>query len=131
MVAFEKFRVDTDIRANTNFNKEPLAKDFPIQLNLWYGKNDDFTAKLKNTVDELSKSNVRFRKDSSKARYSYMCDVYFKDVDTLTAFLKKAMSDVEMVQKKLLDDDKTIYPFMLLKEGREILQKSRGVMKSC
>ena len=127
MVAFEKFRVDTDIRANTNFNKEPLAKDFPIQLNLWYGKNDDFTAKLKNTVDELSKSNVRFRKDSSKAHYSYMCDVYFKDVDTLNAFLKKAMSDVEMVQKKLLDDDKTIYPFMLLKEGREILQKNRGV----
>ena len=100
MVVSEKFRVDTDIRANTNFNKEPLAKDFPIQLNLWYGKNDDFTAKLKNTVAELSKANARIRKDSSKARYSYMCDVYFKDVDTLTAFLKKAMSDVQIGTRK-------------------------------
>ncbi len=127
MVAFEKFRVDTDIRANMNFDKEPLAKDFPIQLNLWYGKNDDFTAKLKNTAAELTKSNVRFRKDSSKARYSYMCDVYFKDVDTLTAFLKKAMSDVQMIQEKALDGEATIYPFMLLNEGREILQKNRGV----
>lgn len=127
MVAPEKFRVDTDIRANTNFNKEPLAKDFPIQLNLWYGKNDNFTAKLKNTVAELSKSNVRFRKDSSKARYTSMCDVYFKDVDTLTAFLKKAMSEVQMVQEKALEGEVTIYPLMLLKEGREILQKNRGV----
>lgn len=127
MVVPEKFRVDTDIRANTNFDKAPLAKDFPIQLNLWYGKNDDFTAKLKNTAAEFSKANARFRKDSSKARYTYMCDVYFKDVDTLTAFLKKAMGDVQMVQKKLLDDDQTIYPFMLLDKGREIMQKSRGV----
>lgn len=127
MVVLAKFNVDTDIRANTNFDKAPLAKDFPIQLNLWYGKNDDFTTKLKNTADELSKANVRFRKDSSKARYTYMCDVYFKDVDTLTAFLKKAMSDVQMVQKKLLDDDKIIYPFMLLDKGREILQQNRGM----
>ena len=127
MVVPEKFRVDTDIRPNTNFNKEPLAKDFPIQLNLWYGKNDDFTAKLKTVAAELSKSNARFRKDSSKARYTYMCDVYFKDVDTLNAFLKKAMGNVQMVQEKALEGETIIYPFMLLKEGREILQKIRGV----
>lgn len=128
MVAVEKIIVDTDIRPNTNLDKEPLAKDFPIQLNLWYGHNDSFTSKLKAVAAELSKANARFRKDSSKARYTYMCDVYFKNVDALNAFLKKGMSNVEMVQKKLLDDDQTIYPFMLLDKGREIMKKNRKVM---
>ncbi|MBL7815396.1 MAG: hypothetical protein JNL70_10305 [Saprospiraceae bacterium] len=59
-----------------------------------------------------------------------MCDVYLKDVDTLTAFLKKAMSDVEMVQRKALEADETVYPFMLLDKGREITQRGRGVMRS-
>lgn len=129
MVAIKKIIVDADIRPNTNLDKEPLAKDFPIQLNLWYGHNESFTSKLKAVAAELSKATVRFRKDSSKARYTYMCDVYFKNVDALNVFLKKGMSNVEMVQKKLLDDDQIIYPFMLLDKGREITQRGRGVMR--
>ncbi|MBL7815397.1 MAG: hypothetical protein JNL70_10310 [Saprospiraceae bacterium] len=70
MVTIEKIIVDADIRPNTNLDKEPLAKDFPIQLNLYYCHNNLFTNKLKTTAAELSKANVRFRKNSSKARYN-------------------------------------------------------------
>lgn len=130
MVKSEKFRVDTDIRANTNFDKEPLAKDFPIQLNLWYAQNDELTAKFKTTAAELPKENARFRRDCSKARYSYMCNVYFKNVDCLTTFLKKAMTDVEMVQHKVSGFDTVIYPYMLLDKAREIIGQVRGQQRA-
>ncbi len=86
MVQSLKLRVDTHIQSNENFDKEPYSKDFPIQLNLWYAKNDELTAHFKKVATELSKDNVRFRRDSSKAKHNYLCDIYFKDTDTLNVF---------------------------------------------
>ncbi len=130
MVKPLKLRVDTHIQANENFDKEPYAKDFPIQLNLWYAKNDDLTAHFKKVAVELSIDNVRFRRDSSKARYTYMCDIYFKDADTLNAFLRKTMHNIDMVEEKILEGEKTIYPYMFLDKARKIIEQSRGAMRA-
>lgn len=125
-----KLRVDTHIQANGNFDKEPCARDFPIQLNLWYAKNDELTAHFKKVAAELSKENVRFRRDSSKARYTYMCDIYFKDADSLNTFIRKAINNIDMVQEQVLGGEKTVYPFMLMSEAREIIKQSRGAERA-
>ncbi len=126
MTHFEKIRVDTSVKANENFDKEPSAADFPIQLNLWYSKNEELTAKLKATVSEISKECARFRKDTSKARYSTMCNIYFKDADSLNKFMKRSMSNIDMVENMVMDSQKKIYPYMLLDAAREIVREGRA-----
>ena len=126
MTYFEKIRVDTSVKANENFDKEPSAAGFPIQLNLWYSKNDELTAKLKATVSGMSKECARFRKDTSKTKYSTMCDIYFKDADSLNKFIKRGMSNIDMVENKVMGSEKKIYPYMLLDAAREIVREGRA-----
>ena len=75
---------------------------------------------------ELTKENVRFRIDSSKARYALMCDIYFKNADTLNALLNRALKNINIMQEKILESEKTVYPFMLMSEAIEIIKQNSG-----
>jgi hypothetical protein len=107
----------------TGKTKEKYNPDrYPLKLSLTFNKAQiGLRDYLKEQLDKERKSELRYR---ISGKYSFNVEVYGMDVLSYNNFLNAlGHSQIELWDRKILDDDKRIFPDDLYRQGQKLYER--------